>query len=181
MGSSDGARTRPLDSLGSFADSRRTGIAVTLVTAVAWGLFAVGVTGQWNLTRFESNVVSLAWAVATGAAVLSVVSYRPGDRLVSLLVTAPVATVALTLPAAVALLLSVDYPGRFVTAFPDLIATVETALLEPLGLRDAFVTTFDREGVGYLLWCLLAALPVGWIAGSAAAQIAFLRAGPTRD
>lgn len=145
-----------------------------VASLVFWGAFGVAVVAPSSLTQFERNAVFLACGMATLAAGIALLLYGADRLLVTVLLAVPFVVAAVSLPVVVTLLLRGQYPELPVSGLPNIVAALERTLLEPIGLRDSFATTFDREGVGYAMSWLLYSMPLGWFLGSALLQLRFL-------
>ncbi len=141
-------------------------VGVVVLTALVWGALTVVARLQFSSQGFLA--VAAASVVATLSAALAVVFVRVDGRPVTVVVAAPFAVTAVTLPPVVA--------AFFSTTLADLIfpntETVAAWILDTLQATATGdeVATYLREeyelsGVAYALLWFGFSVPVGWIVG----------------
>lgn len=141
-------------------------VGVVVLTALVWGALTVVARLQFSTQGFLA--VAAASVVATVSAALAVVFVRVDGRPVTVLLAAPFAVTAVTLPPVVAAFFSTTLAEL---VFPNTETVAEWILdtLQATAVGDEVATylrsEYELSGLAYALLWFGFSVPIGWIVG----------------
>ncbi|PSP37593.1 hypothetical protein BRC71_11570 [Halobacteriales archaeon QH_7_65_31] len=144
--------------------ARVGGAGILLTTIIVWGGLTVAARVQFGASTEGFYAVAAASVTAIVASLLALSFRRLGGRVVTIVCSYPFATTALFLPPVVAALYS---PVIADTIFPrsfDL-AVYFLDNVAPAALAETLRSSYDLEGLAYVIMWFGLAVPLGWLLG----------------
>lgn len=149
-------------------------VGVVLLTALVWGGLTALARVQFSQQGFLA--VAAASVVATVSAALAVVFVRVDGRPVTVLVAAPFAVTAMTLPPVVAAFFSTTLAEL---VFPNT-ETLAAWILDQIGgdVARYFRAEYELSGPAYAILWFGFSVPIGWAVGLLVTLADLVRPGP---
>lgn len=143
----------------------RVGLAgVILLSVLVWGALTLAARVQFGESAEGFYAVAAASLTAVFASALAVVFTRVDGRPVTVLLAYPFAMTAIFLPPVVAALYSPTVADAVLPGSYDLAAWFLDDVA-PGPLADFLRSSYDLEGVAYVLMWFGIAVPLGWLVG----------------
>ena len=144
----------------------RIGLGGTvLVMTVIWGALTalVRVYGGYGTPGFVAVLVASVTAVVSSG--LAFLFWAKGGRAATILAAYPFGVTALVLPPVVAAFYSETVGAIVFTQSRQIAIVLLNRLFQPIGLRDLLTSTFQLQGIAFVIMWFAIAVPVGWLLG----------------